>query len=64
MSTDTDSLLYEIKTEGDYKDLYENQETRKYLVTCDYPENSKYYFKRKYKDKGKNKDETAGKPIK
>ena len=34
MFTDTDSLLYEIKTEDVYKDLYEKD--HKYFDTCDY----------------------------
>ena len=41
MFTDTDSLLYEIKTKDVYKDLYEKDQ--KYFDTCDYSIYIKYY---------------------
>lgn len=47
MLTNTNSLFYEIKTEGVYKDLYEKQEDQIYFDTCDYPKNSKYIFLKK-----------------
>ena len=38
MFTDTDSLLYEIKTKDVYKDLYKNKNDIKKNDTSDYPE--------------------------
>jgi len=59
--TDTDSLFYQKKTEGDVcedffkdKDLFDNS---------DYPKSSKFFFGENKKVIGKFKDEAAGKPI-
>ena len=41
LMTDTDSLLYEIKTEDVYKDLYENKE---YFDMSEYDKNNPIYF--------------------
>ena len=54
MFTDTDSLLYEIKTEDVYKDLYEKDQ--KYFDTSDYPSNSEYYSEENKKVIGQMKD--------
>ena len=61
MFTDTDSLLYEIKTKDIYKDLYEKD--RKYFDTSDNPTNSDYHSTENKNVIGKMKDEAAGVPI-
>ena len=59
--TDTDSLFYHIKTEGNvYEDFWEDR----YLFDkSDYPKSSKFFFGENKKVIGKFKDEAAGKPI-
>ena len=44
MFADNDSLVYEIKTEDAYKDLYEKKEDQKYFDTCDYPKKQQILF--------------------
>ena len=59
--TDTDSLFYHIKTEGDvYEDFWED---RSLFDSSDYPKSSKFFFGENKKVIGKFKDEAAGKPI-
>ena len=59
--TDTDSLFYHIKTEGDvYEDFFKD---RSLFDNSDYPESSKFFSKENKKVIGKFKDEAAGKPI-
>ena len=58
--TDTDSLVYHIKTEDIYEDFYKDKEI---FDNSDYLESSKYFFKENKKVIGKFKDEAAGKPI-
>ena len=59
--TDTDSLFYHIKTEGD---IYEDFWVDKNLFdNSDYPESSKFFFGENKKVTSKFKDEAAGKPI-
>ena len=59
--TDTDSLFYHIKTEGDvYKDFWED---RSLFDNSDYPKSSKFFYGENKKVIGKFKDESAGKPI-
>ena len=58
--TDTDSLVYEIKTEDVYEDFYED----KNLFDCsDYPLDSKYFDLVNTRVSGKMKDEFKGKII-
>ena len=59
MFTDTDSLCYEIKTDGVYKDLFQ-----KSFDNSNYPKNSEFFFDESKKVIGKMKDESAGMPIK
>lgn len=55
LMTDTDSLLYHIKTEDIYKDII----VAKYLFdTSDYPKNHSCYSEENKKALGKFKDET------
>jgi len=59
--TDTDSLFYRIKTEGDvYEDFFID---RSLFDNSDYPESSKFFCGENKKVIGKFKDEAAGKPI-
>ena len=59
--TDTDSLFYHIKTEGDvYEDFYQD---KCLFDNSDYPESSKFFSKENKEVSGKFKDEAAGKPI-
>jgi len=59
--TDTDSLFYHIKTEGDiYEDFWKDKSL---FDNSDYPKSSKYFFKENKKVIGKFKDEAAGEPI-
>jgi len=59
--TDTDSLFYQIKTEGDvYEDFFKDKEL---FDNSDYPESSKFFSCENKKVIGKFKDEAAGKPI-
>ena len=60
MFTDTDSLVYEIKTDGVYKDFYKD----KYLFGfSDYSTDSKFFNPITEKIIGKMKDEYKGKII-
>ena len=52
--TDTDSLIYEIKTEDVYKDFYEDKNL---FDVSDYPQNSKFFGPANKKVIGKMKDE-------
>ena len=58
--TDTDSLVYEIKTEDVYEDFYKN---KKLFDFNDYPEDSKFFNPVNKKVIGKMKDEFKGKMI-
>jgi len=59
--TDTDTLFYRIKTEGDvYEDFLKDKEL---FDNSEYPESSKFFFRENKKVIGKFKDEAAGKPI-
>ena len=59
--TDTDSLFYHIKTEGDvYEDFYQD---KCLFDNSDCPESSKFFSKENKEVIGKFKDEAAGKPI-
>ena len=58
--TDTDSLMYEIKTEDIYEDFSNNKEMFDF---SDYSTNSKYYDNSNKLVIGKIKDETAGAAI-
>jgi len=58
--TDTDSLLYDIKTDDVYSDMKEEQER---FDTCDYPVDHMLHSVVNKKVIGKMKDETAGVPI-
>jgi len=59
--TDTDSLFYRIKTEGDiYEDFFKDKEL---FDNSEYPESSKFFFGENKKVIGKFKDEAANKPI-
>ena len=58
--TDTDSLLYCIKTEDIYEDLYRDKDP---FDNSDYPKSSKFFFDENKKVIGKFKDEAAGQPI-
>ena len=59
--TDTDSLLYDIKTKDIYADM---QQDSTYFDTSDYPTDHFLHSVVNKKVLGKMKDETAGKPIK
>ena len=59
--TDTDSLIYEIKTEDVYEDFSSNKEM---LDLCIYSTKSKYYDNSNKSVIGKMKDEAAGVAIK
>ena len=58
--TDTDSLLYSIKTDNVYEDLYKD---RGLFDSSDYPKTSKFFFDENKKVTGKFKDETVSLPI-
>ena len=58
--TDTDSLVYHIKTEDVYEDLFAD---RHLFDNSDYPKSSKFYFDHNKKVIGKFKDEASGDPI-
>jgi len=58
--TDTDSLVYHIKTEDVYLDFYKEKEL---FDNSDYLESYKFFFKENKKVIGKFKDEASGKPI-
>ena len=58
--TDTDSLVYEIKTEDVYEDFINNKEMFNF---SNYSTNSKYYENSHKLVVGKMKDETAGVSI-
>ena len=59
--TDTDSLMYEIKTESDYEDFISD---KKMFDFSNYSTNSKHYDNSNKLVIGKMKDETAGVAIK
>ena len=58
--TDTDSLVYEIKTEDIYEDFYQN---KNFFDFSDYPLDSKSFDLPNKKVIGKMKDEFKGKNI-
>ena len=58
--TDTDSLVYEIKTEDVYEDFYGHKNLFDF---SDYPLNSKFLYPVNKKVIGKRKDEFKGKTI-
>ena len=58
--TDTDSLVYHIKTEDVYEDFFVD---RHLFDNSDYPESSKFYFADNKNVIGKFKDEASGDPI-
>jgi hypothetical protein len=57
LMTDTDSLVYQIKTEDLYKDMKENIDA---YDTSDYPKNHHLYSEENKKVVGKFKDESSG----
>ena len=60
MSTDTDSLTYEIEAEDVYKDLWNDKDM---FDNSDYPKNSPFYYNANKKVIGKFKDEACSVPI-
>ena len=60
LSTDTDSLTYEIETSDAYQDFWNDKDK---FDNSDYPEDSQYFDKTNKKVIGKFKDEAAGIPI-
>ena len=60
MSTDTDSLVYEIKTEDVYEDFYQDKDLFDF---SDCSLNSKFFDPTNKKVIGKMKDEFKGKVI-
>ena len=58
--TDTDSLVYEIKTEDVYEDFYKDKNLFDF---CDYLLNSKFFDPTNKKVTGKMKDEFKGKTV-
>ena len=58
--TDTDSLVYEIKTEDVYEDFYQDKNLFDF---SDYPLDSKFFDPNNKKVIGKMKDEFKGKTI-
>jgi hypothetical protein len=62
--TDTDSLMYEIKTDDVYKDFKRIGEKKDCWDNSDYPKDSPYYSAHNKKVIGKFKDEAEGVPIK
>jgi hypothetical protein len=61
--TDTDSLMYEIKTDDVYEDFKRIGEEKDCWDNSDYPKNSPYYSDHNKKVIGKFKDEAEGKPV-
>ena len=59
--TDTDTLIYKIKTEDVYEDLYKDKEL---FNISNYPKDSKYYSCAINLTEGKMENETSGVPIK
>ena len=57
MFRDSDSLLYEIKTDDVYEDLLKDKEL---FVNSDYAKYSVFFFDKYIKVIGKMKDEAAG----
>lgn len=60
LMTDTDSLVYFIKTEDAYKDMYEDRQD---FDLASYPQTSPFYDATNNKVIGKFKDEANAKPI-
>ena len=58
--TDTDSLVYEIKTDDVYENFYENKTLFDF---SDYPQDSKFFYPVNEKVIGKMKDKFKGKII-
>ena len=58
--TDTDSLIYEIKTKDIYEYFYQDKYSHDF---SNYPENSQFYDHSKMNEIGKMKDEFRGKII-
>ena len=61
MFTETDSLVYEIKTEDAYEDFYSDKDLFDF---SDYPVNSKFFDPTNKKVIGKMEDEFKGEIIK
>jgi hypothetical protein len=61
--TDTDSLMYELKTKDVYEDFKEIGERLDCWDNSDYPKDSPYFSTYNKKVIGKFKDEAAGVPI-
>jgi hypothetical protein len=61
--TDTDSLMYEIKTDDVYEDFKRIGEEEDCWDNSDYPKDNPYYSDHNKKVIGKFKDEAAGVPI-
>ena len=61
--TDTDSLMYEIKTDDVYRDFKRIGEEKDCWDNSDYPKDSPYYSAHNKKVIGKFKDEAEGVPI-
>jgi hypothetical protein len=61
--TDTDSLMYEIKTDDVYKDFTKIGEKQDCWDNSDYPKDSPYFSAHNKKVIGKFKDEAEGVPI-
>ena len=61
--TDTDSLMYELKTEDVYEDFKRIGDGKNCWDNSDYPEDSPYHSSHNKKVIGKFKDEASGVPI-
>ncbi|CAB4045438.1 Hypothetical predicted protein, partial [Paramuricea clavata] len=61
--TDTDSLMYEIKTDDVYEDFRSIGEEQDCWDNSDYPKDSPYYSTHNKKVIGKFKDEAEGVPV-
>lgn len=61
LSTDTDSLCYDIQTEDFYRDIAGDIEAK--FDTADYPSDHPLYSTVNKKVIGMMKDETAGNPV-
>ncbi|CAB3983697.1 Gastrula zinc finger [Paramuricea clavata] len=61
--TDTDSLMYELKTDDVYEDFKRIGEEQDCWDNSDYPKDSPYYSNHNKKVMGKFKDEAGGVPI-
>jgi hypothetical protein len=61
--TDTNSLMYDIKTEDVYKDFKEIKKYDDCFDNSDYPKESPFYYDHNKKVIGKFKDEASGVPI-